>query len=94
MLQVIKGGLVRYIMDAFLILFVFKGFKLHPPTDQCRASINHRICAGILEQSMGTRNRVGIGLSDRPARLHRLAESIPGLHKSLKFGLWMLVEND
>ncbi len=30
--------------------------------------------AGILEQSMGTRNQVGIGLSYRPARLHRLAE--------------------
>ena len=41
-------------------------------------------CAGILEQSMGARNRVGIGLSHRPARLHRLAESIPGLLKSLK----------
>ncbi len=39
------------------------------------------ICAGILEQS---RNRVGIGLSHRPVRLHRLAESIPGLLKSLK----------
>jgi hypothetical protein len=26
-------------------------------------------CAGILEQSMGVRNRVGIGLSYRPARL-------------------------
>jgi hypothetical protein len=30
--------------------------------------------AGILEQSMGARNRVGIGLPYRPARLHRLAE--------------------
>jgi hypothetical protein len=28
--------------------------------------------AGILQQSMGVRNRVGIGLSYRPARLHRL----------------------
>jgi hypothetical protein len=34
------------------------------------------INAGILEQSMGDRNQVGIGLSYRPARLHRLAESI------------------
>jgi hypothetical protein len=36
--------------------------------------------AGILEQSMGARqcrHRVGIGLSYRPARLHRLAEFIP-----------------
>jgi hypothetical protein len=31
------------------------------------------ICAGILEQSMGARNRVGTGLSYQPSRLHRLA---------------------
>ncbi len=31
---------------------------------------------------MGARNLVGIGLSYRPARLHRQAESIPGLLKS------------
>ncbi len=36
-----------------------------------------RSCAGILEQSVGNRYRVGIGLPYRPARLHRLAESIP-----------------
>ncbi len=30
------------------------------------------LSARILEQSMGARNRVGIGLSYRPARLHRL----------------------
>jgi hypothetical protein len=29
-------------------------------------------CAGIFKQSMGARNRVGIGLSYRPARLHSL----------------------
>ncbi len=34
-------------------------------------------CSGILEQSIGARNREGIGLSDRPARPHRLVESIP-----------------
>ena len=28
--------------------------------------------AGILKQAMGARNRVGIGLSYRPARMHRL----------------------
>ncbi len=33
-------------------------------------------CAGIYEQSMGARNRVGLGLSYRPARLHRLAELV------------------
>ncbi len=31
--------------------------------------------AGILEQSLGAKNRVGIGLSYWPARLHRLADS-------------------
>ncbi len=31
-------------------------------------------CAGILEQSTGARNRVRIGLSYQPARLHRLAD--------------------
>ncbi len=30
--------------------------------------------AGIFKQSMGARNRVGIGLSYRPARLNSLAE--------------------
>ncbi len=35
------------------------------------------ICTGNLEQSMGARNRVGIGLSYRPAMLHRQTESIP-----------------
>jgi hypothetical protein len=34
-------------------------------------------CAGISEQSIGARNRVGIGLSYRPARLHSLAELVP-----------------
>ncbi len=33
--------------------------------------------AGIFKQSMGARNRVGIGLSYRPAKLHRLAEILP-----------------
>jgi hypothetical protein len=33
---------------------------------------------------MGARNLVGLGTSYRSARLHGLAESIPGLLKSLK----------
>jgi hypothetical protein len=32
------------------------------------------VSAGIFQQSMEARNRVGIGLSYQPARLHRLAE--------------------
>ncbi len=39
----------------------------------------HNPCAGILEQSKGTRNQVGIKLSYRPARLHRLAVLILGM---------------
>jgi hypothetical protein len=31
----------------------------------------------FLKKSMGARHRVGIGLSYRPARLHRLAELMP-----------------
>jgi hypothetical protein len=34
-------------------------------------------CAGIFKQSMGARNRVGIGLSYRPTRLHSLVELVP-----------------
>jgi hypothetical protein len=33
--------------------------------------------AGIFKKSMGARHRGGIGFSNRPARLHRLAEFIP-----------------
>ncbi len=33
--------------------------------------------AGIFKESMGAWHRGGIGLSYRPARLHRLAEFIP-----------------
>jgi hypothetical protein len=39
--------------------------------------LSRSLWAGILEQYMRARNRVGIGLSYRPVRLHRMAESIP-----------------
>jgi hypothetical protein len=42
---------------------------------------------------MGVRNRVGIGLSYRPGRLHRLAESIPGLPRQSSFLTSMGSEN-
>jgi hypothetical protein len=50
---------------------------------------NLNLTAGIFKQSLGARNRVGIGLSYRPTRLDSLAEffsseSILGLLKSLK----------
>jgi hypothetical protein len=45
---------------------------------QCIALFAHMYSgAGILEQSIGARNLVGIVLSYRPARLHGLAELIP-----------------
>jgi hypothetical protein len=49
--------------------------------------------AGIFKQSRGARNRVGIGLSHRPTRLHRLAKLIPwnrflGSINVEKYGLW------
>ncbi len=58
-------------------------------------SVWKRLLAGILEQSMGAKNRAGRGLYYRPARLHRLAELIPWnrLQNSLivyKFGFWNL----
>jgi hypothetical protein len=40
--------------------------------------------AAILEKSMGARNRVGVRLSHRPARLHRLPDWIPGVLKKFK----------
>ncbi len=42
---------------------------------------NEDFSAGILEQSVGARirNRVGKGLSYRPARLHRLADRYDNL---------------
>ncbi len=51
--------------------------------------------AEIFKESMGTRNQGGIGLSYRPARLHRLAEFVPGNRflgslKVYKFGLGIL----
>ncbi len=51
--------------------------------------------AGIFKHLKGARNRVGIRLLYRPARLHRLEELIPwnrflGSLKVYKFGLSML----
>ncbi len=37
----------------------------------------HATCAGIFKQSMAARNRIGIGLLYRPARLHILTELVP-----------------
>ncbi len=55
------------------------------------------LCAGILEQAMGARNRAGIGLSYQPARLQWLTEPIPwnrflGSVKVWKYRLWFSIE--
>jgi hypothetical protein len=41
------------------------------------AAMTGRISAGIFKQFVGAKNRVGIGLSCRPARLHSPAEQVP-----------------
>jgi hypothetical protein len=47
------------------------------PENPPRFTVNRqKFRAGIFKQSMGARNREGIGLLYRPARLHRLAELI------------------
>jgi hypothetical protein len=65
--------------SAFMFLFFSSQYNLYS-------------CSVILEQSKGTRDR--IELSHRPARLNRLAESIPGLLKGLKIPplIWLWAE--
>jgi hypothetical protein len=49
--------------------------SINQPTSQSTSlsiSILYGTSAGIIEQSMGAKNRVGIGLSYQPVRLHRL----------------------
>ncbi len=51
--------------------------KEDPNPDLMRENSFSGSGAGIFKQSMAARNRVGIGLSYWPAKLHRLAELIP-----------------
>jgi hypothetical protein len=57
------GGLERVLATSLLMSFILYFLK--------------DVCAGILEQSMGAKNRIGIGFSYRPARLHRREKSFP-----------------
>ncbi len=58
-------------------------FRFNPSTYLMRHSTIFNLVnlsqyrAGIFKKSMGARHRVRIGLSYRPARLHRLAELMP-----------------
>jgi hypothetical protein len=64
-------------------VFVFV-YNCYTQRRKTKRAVRRMLCAEILEQSMGVRNRVGIRLSYRPARLYRQGESIPKLLKSLK----------
>ena len=75
------SGLLKCIIIVYPEVFAR---KLHGGlflTSQSMPSVHGRspevYRAGIFTQSMWARNRVGIGLSYRPAGLHRLAELIP-----------------
>jgi hypothetical protein len=62
----------------FLVLLLF-GADCSGPLGAGKLSFSFLLpftytSAGVLELSMGARNRVGIGLSYRPARQHRLED--------------------
>ncbi len=59
----------------FFSLFEYCGRK--SAIQYVDANLGMSTFAGIFKQSMGARNRVGIGLSYRLARLHRLVVLIP-----------------
>ncbi len=56
---------------------ICKPFKEPRNFFPARRAVVRQSWAGIFKESMGARNRGGIGLSYRPARLHRLADFIP-----------------
>jgi hypothetical protein len=62
-----------------------------PLPSHTRGNRDTATSAGIFEQR--ARNQVGIGFSYRPAMLHRLAESISGLHRNLKIPPQRTCEN-
>ncbi len=81
----INDGIREGSEAVFVNVFFFKG-----PRNQFRG-----IDSASLYVSVGARNRVRLGLSYRPARLHRLAEFIPWNRflcsiNVLKYGLWRI----
>ncbi len=71
----------------------FRAFQIHVASNVLSWKLAR---AGISKESMRDRNRGGIGLSYRPARLHRLAELMPwnrfrGSINVEKYGLRSLV---
>ncbi len=86
--------LKKGIFFIFFPFFVPYSTILRLPTlrFRCVEGCWERTQSWSFKQSMGARNRIGIGLSYRPDRLHRLAELIPwnrflGSFKVEKFGL-------
>ncbi len=62
----------------FVDLLRSPGIDFHPGGPVRQPYLSYWLTrAGIFKKSMGARHRGGIGFSNRPARLHRLAEFIP-----------------
>jgi hypothetical protein len=60
----------RHIMESRFLPFSLLSGKMYN-------TVVSVYCAGVFKQYIGAGNRVGIWLSYRPARLHRLAKLIP-----------------
>ncbi len=56
-------------------MFFLLSYEKKDPANAVKGK--HVLVLEFVKKSMGARNRVGIGLSYRPARLHSLAELIP-----------------
>jgi hypothetical protein len=65
---------IVFVLNVVFILLSYLPYS-HPLSSLHNAE--HLYCAGIFKQYMGAKNRVGEGLSYRPARLHGLAKLIP-----------------
>jgi hypothetical protein len=70
-------GFAVYQLSDNTVPFLGKNRKPSSQNGMCHTFPQYHYRAGIFKKSMGARNRGGIGLSYRPAWLHRLAEFIP-----------------
>ena len=57
--------------------YIYTGYTSQLPLVLLEDDVQLKNRAGIFKKSVGARNRRGIGLTYRPARLRRLAEFIP-----------------
>jgi hypothetical protein len=93
--HILQYSVVREI-DYLISILIFPFMAVTTKTHQQLTEIS--FMCWIFKQCMEARNRVGIGLSYRPARLHSLAELVPWNRflgslklKVKKFGLWPLL---